>query len=334
MNSRCVNMCGLICSFPVEMADPNIEYISEITGVDTTWGPAPANFSDASDSMPTGAIFDIGGHGANAPYSMAVNAIVQKHMEEIRAGAYARINMAGVWKKRLSDFIKTKNNTLLDFLSLSLKSHSVLGPGETLLRRFGNPQITPNHPSVKDIVLDISGEDVAGEINERLAAAVTEDPLKSYEAQTILIFDEYRKAGDKILDKQNNLKGKLEKFDRIQGRLTQLFDIDPNDKYDDLMTATEAYLKKIFEENAIEDAYKELITCYRRFVILREMVQMSRSLLGQESEPICSICLDDTVSYALTPCGHTLCQTCMRRQNGNCFMCRVTIRDKVKIYFG
>jgi hypothetical protein len=284
--------------------------------------------------MPPGAALDIGGHGMSAPYSLAVNAIVQKHMEEVRVTAHARANMPGIWKKRLSDFLKMKNNTLLDFLSLSVKSHTVLGPGETLLRRFGNPQVTPSHPSVKDMVLDISGEDVTGEINQLLAAAATDDPLKTFEAQTIIIYDEYRKAGDRILDEQNSLKTKLDKFDRIQGRLTQLFDIDPSERYEELMTATEGYLKKMFEENAIEESYRKLIASYRRFVVLRDIVQTSRSLLAQESEPICSICLDESVSYALTPCGHTLCQTCMRRQNGQCFMCRVTIRDKVKLYFG
>lgn len=299
------------------------------------WGTwAGADFQSAEDTMPPGAALDIGGHGMSAPYSLAVNAIVQKHMEEVRISAHARANMPGIWKKRLSDFLKMKNNTLLDFLSLSVKSHTVLGPGETLLRRFGNPQVTPSHPSVKDMVLDISGEDVTGEINALLAAAATDDPLKTFEAQTIIIYDEYRKAGDRILDEQNILKTKLDKFDRIQGRLTQLFDIDPNERYEELMTATEGYLKKMFEENAIEESYRKLIASYRRFIVLRDIVQTSRSLLAQESEPICSICLDESVSYALTPCGHTLCQTCMRRQNGQCFMCRVTIRDKVKLYFG
>lgn len=308
--------------------------MAELTGIDPTWGPAPADFLDAHDSRPPGAVFDIGGHGMPAPYSQAVDAIVQKHMEEVRVSAHARANLPGAWRKRLGDFLKMKNNTLLDFLSLSVKSHTVLGPGETLLHRFGNPQVTPNHPSVKDMVLDISGEDVVGEINQLLAAAVTDDALKSFEAQTIIIYDEYRKAGDRILDEQNILKQKLDKFDRIQGRLTHLFDIDPNDRYEELMTATEGYLKKMFEENAIDETYKQLIASYRRFVVLRNIVQVSRSLLAQESEPICSICLDESVSYALTPCGHTLCQTCMRRQNGQCFMCRVTIRDKIKLYFG
>ena len=303
--------------------------------ISSPWpGFAPADFSDANDARPPGAVFDIGGHGLSAPYSSAVNAIVQKHMDEVRASTYARIQLPGQWKKRLSEFLRTKNNSLLDFLSLSLKSHSVLGPGETLLQRFGNPQVTPNHPSVKDIILDISGEDVLADIRGLLAKEITDDPLTTFHAQTTLIYEEYRKAGDAILEQQTALKGKLEKFDRIQGRLTQLFDIEPNEKYEELLTATEGYLKKVFEENGIEGAYKQLIAAYRRFVALREIVVTSRSLLAQESEPLCSICLDESVKYVLTPCGHTLCQTCMRRQNSSCFMCRETIRDKVKIFFG
>ena len=296
-------------------------------------GPASAQWGDAEDSRPVGAVFDIGGPGVATPYSAAFGAMLHKHTEEIKANAQATLNLPGAWKKRLRDFLTTKNNDLLDFMKLSVKSHPVLGPGEILLRRFGNPQVTPTHPSVKDMVLDISGEDVLEDISKLFSSYAKENPLKDYASFTRIIYDEYRKAGDEVLSQQTVMKAKLDKFDKLQGRLTNLFDIEPNEHYDTLMKSTEAYLKKIFEDNMVEDNYKKLVQAYRRFAILRDVVTMSRSLLAQESEPICSICLDESVSYALTPCGHTLCQTCMRRQTNQCFMCRVPIRDKVKLFF-
>jgi hypothetical protein len=297
-------------------------------------GFAPADFADAEDQRPLGAVFDIGGHGISTPYSSAMNAILQKHMDEIKGSAAAKMNMPAGWKKRLRDFLTTKNNDLLDFLKLSVQSHPVLGPGEILLRRFGNPQVTPNHPSVRDMVMDVSGEDVIADMNRLLENFKQEGALKDYAHHTRIIYDEYRTAGDEVLSQQGLLKAKLDKFDRMQGRITTLFEIDPNENYGELMEASEAYLKKIFEANTIEDSYKKLIQAYRRFATLRDIVSMSRSLLAQESEPICSICLNESVAFALTPCGHTLCQTCVRRQNGQCFMCRVTIREKVKLFFG
>ena len=183
---------------------------------------APAEFGDAEP--PTGVQFDIGGHGLLTPYSTAISAVVNKHMDEIRGKATAIAILPSGWKKRLRDFLNQKNNELLDFLKISVPSHPTLGPGDLILRRFGNPQVNPNHPSVRDIVLDISGEDVLADINSAVKAFSGEGGLKDYANQTRIIYDEYMAAGDEILRHQNALKAKLSKFDRIQGRVT---------KYDD-----------------------------------------------------------------------------------------------------
>lgn len=304
---------------------------SEFTPMDMNGGFAPADFLDAEHAQPLGAVFDVGGHGSSTPYSSAIGAIIHKHTDEIKRNV---ADLPGGWKKRLRDFLATKNNQLLDFLKVSVASHPTLGPGEILLRRFGNPQVTPTHASVREMVMDISGEDVMSDMEVILKIIDKQGVLPDYARQTELIYEEYRKAGDEVLTQQGALKTKLDRFDRIQGRLTALFEIDPNEKYEALMHSSEAYLKKIFEDNAIETDYKKLIHAYRRFATLRDIVSMSRKLLSQESEPICSICLDESVMYAFTPCGHTVCQSCMRRQSASCFMCRVPIREKVKLFFG
>jgi len=311
-----------------------MSYSPSLGGMAGPSGFSPADFADAEEMRPIGAVFDVGGHGVSNPYSAAVTSIIHKHTYEIKRSTAEKLNMPAGWKKRLREFMTTKNNDLLDFLKLSAPSHPTLGAGEVLLRRFGNPQVSPSHASVRDIVFDVSGEDVLSDLEVAMKVVHKEGILKDYANQTRVIYEEYSKAGDEILTQQNALKVKLEKLDRIQGRVTNLFEIDPNEKYEPLMISAEEYLKKIYEENKIEEEYKKLIQAYRRFAMLRDVVTMSRSLLAQESEPICSICLNESVAYTLTPCGHTFCQTCVRRQSGQCFMCRVPIRDKVKLYFG
>lgn len=294
-------------------------------------GPfAPANFDDAYDMAP----FDVIGSGSPNPYGSAVNAIVTKHMEEIRTKTIAALSIVGGWKKRFREFMNKKNGDLLDYLNISVGAHPVMGPAELILRRFGHPQIHSGHPSVKDIVLDSSGVDHIAEINEGVdAARGSETGLKAHASVTQHIYEQYRKAGEDILVKQGELKEKLDKLDRIQVRLAAIFEIDVNEAHDTLMKAVEEYMTKVFEANQISEDYKALIAAYKRFITLRDTVQMMRSS-AVESEPLCSICLTDSVSYTLTPCGHTFCQNCVRRQGTSCPMCRATIKDRVRIYFG
>jgi hypothetical protein len=299
-------------------------------------GYAPADFADAEDLRPLGAVFDIGGHGSMTPYSTAMNSVIQKHMDEIRQGVASTLNLPTGWKKRLREFISQKNNDLLDFLKLTPQNHPTLGPGEVILRRFGSPQVGPQHHSVREFVLDASGATAATieEIEAALDAARTEGGFKGYVGQTRMLYEEYRKAGDEVLKAQAGLKVHLDRLDRVQGKLAGLFEIDANDKYEPLLKATEDYLRKIYEENKIEAEYEATIKAYRRFAALRDVVLMSRALTAQENEPICSICLQDPVVFAVSPCGHTYCQNCVRRQNNQCYMCRGPIKERVRLYFG
>jgi hypothetical protein len=301
---------------------------------------APANFEDSeevSDMTPLDAIFDIGGYGSRTPYSSCVDAVLHKHKDELVTKALTALELNTNWKNRLKEFMNMKNNDLLKFLNIKVESHPHIGAAEVILRRFGNPQIYPNHPSVRDFVLDNSGVQVIiEEVSQALEAKRegAEGGIKGYVAQTTHLYEMYQKAGEEVLKIEGQLKRKLQKLDRIQGKLSPLFEIDKNEKFQPLMEATEVYLAKIFNDSQIKDDYEKVIEAYRRFAVLRDIVSMSRAIQIHESHPLCSICLHEQVTYALAPCGHTFCTGCMRQQNSACYMCRGAIKDRVKLYFG
>ena len=302
-----------------------------------TGGYASADFEDAEDLMPPGAAVDIGGNGLTSPYSLSLSAMVAKHMEEIDNKYIVALQPGVSWKKRLREFITQKNTTLLDFLALTPQSNTVLSKAETLLSRFGNPQVYPNHPSVREFVMDASGEiePILTEIGAALDAARADcSGVRGHMLATEHLYEKYRAAGDALLHAQSSLKSKLDKLDRIQGRIANLFEIDPSEKFDPLIDATEKFLGQIYDKNQIAGDYKDLIAAYRRFAVYRDAVQMLRASTAIENEPICTICLNETVAYALVPCGHTFCPTCARRQLSSCPMCRIPIRERLKIYFG
>lgn len=304
----------------------------ELNGMVGPW--AAANFQDAIETSPTAVMFDLGGNGGSAPYTAAVNGLLLKHLDEVKQKSLASLALPHGWKKRLRDFMSAKNTDLLDFLSLSISSHPTLSKGDTILRKFGNINLHANHPSVRDLVLDSSGADVISEISATLLSLRTEDSLKDYLGAVRYIYDQYREAGEEALKAEAELKARLETLDKIQSRLVTVVDLDPNESYGPLLEATEAYLGRIFEKNQIKDQYLALIAAYRRFLALRDVVLMTRAIHAQENEPLCTICLHDAVSSCITPCGHTFCGTCVKKQVGTCFICRGPIKEKVKLYFG
>jgi len=296
-------------------------------------GYAPADFEDAQESAPISAVFDIAGNGSSTPYSTSLTAIQSKHMDEIRAKVAPNINTYGQWKRRIREFLTKKNSDLLAFLNVPVPQHPVFGPGDILLRRFSNPQVNSSHPSVRDMVLDVSGTDPTVEIDEALKALTCESPLKNFTAYTTAVFELYKEAGEAALTAQAALQRRLTKLDKVQGKLSQLFELETNEKYEALMATFEEYLKQVYTDNPIDAEYAEVIRAYRKFIVLREHIANARLIASHESGSQCIVCLEEPVSYALVPCGHTFCGTCMRKQAGPCFLCRTHAKDKLRLYF-
>lgn len=296
---------------------------------------SPADFGDAEDQRPIAAIFDIGGSGSLTPYTTATNGVLSRHIDEIKQKTAAALTMPSGWKKRLRDFLAQKNTQLLDFLAISVNSHPTLGKGEAILRKFGNISIqtNPNHPSIRELVLDVSGCDYISEINALLLSLRKDDGIKDFVTSVKFIFDQYREAGENALVHEGLLKANLDVLDKFQGKIVGLFELDGNEKYQPLMEASESYLETIFEKNQIKESYMGFIEAYRKFIVLRDIVTMIRTVQTNENEPICTICLNEPVAFCMNPCGHTYCLSCVRRQTGNCFVCRTPVKEKVKIYF-
>lgn len=299
---------------------------------ETNYTFASANFSDAE--IPTGAVFDIIGNGSSTPYTDGVNGLLQNHIIEMKGKIASSVTLPGGWKKRLREFLSQKNDEILAFLKMPVGSHPVLGKGDYILRKYGTIHYYSPDKSLKDIVLDASGADVIADLNKHMLLLRTGTPLEDYVKSVTYIYDEYREFGARALRCEAALREKLDILDKIQGKLSGVVDLDPLESYCPLMDATETYIGKIYEKYGIENEYKGFIEAYRRFIALRDIVVLTRTMESSVCEPLCSICLNESVCYALTPCGHTYCSNCIKKQFSVCFICRGNIRDRVKVYFG
>ena len=293
---------------------------------------APAEFEN--DNQPVAVSFDLSGSGNDTPYTTALSTIVASTVDEMNIVVRKEIPKMEDWKKRLREFLSKKNTDLLDFLNLSVTSHPTLGKGDALLWKFNNRNIVPFAGLVKKAVMDVSGADIFSEVKAAIAEFRTDNSVADLKTTVQYIYDEYRKAGDAILRAETTMKMKLEVFDKIQKTIVGLLELEPTCATNGLMSETEHYLINIFEKNKIQSSYEELIATYRRFVVLREFVQMFRIVQTKENEPLCPICFEAAVTHCMNPCGHTVCEQCLKRQKNICFMCRGPIENTIRLYFG
>lgn len=298
---------------------------------------APADFEDSEATRPPESYLDSGSQSPATIYSSTVSNILQKQTRDIRDRAIPPAQYGSNWKKRIRDIFMRGNETTLKFLIKPIAANVQYSQIENLIRKYSRADvqnITNTQQLLQDYVSDLSGVD-AEFVNVRLAAKVKPDYSagQNLAEQVKELYEMYRELMDQIGEKDNRLKTKLALLDKIQPRLTMLLDLGVSEETKELQKQIETYLETIYRENNPEPEYRELLVLYKKFIYVRDLVTLLRLSASPDKEPICGICLNDTVGYVLVPCGHTYCEMCVRRQSAACFMCRQPTSNKVKIFF-
>jgi hypothetical protein len=296
-------------------------------------GFSPADFGDADDTRPLAAQFDPTGTGSLTPYSMLVSNVLLRHTTEIKEKTVSPSPSPPNWRKRLREFMTTKNEDLITFLKKPLDRENGLVRADVFLGKFGRSDFSPTHASLQTSFLDASGVSQIPALDQELKT-IGPSSSKEIVEQIRWLYDAYRVAGEECIKRESQLRLRLDVLDKSYQKVISICELPVNEESEKVGIAVEGYIKKLVEENQIEEHYNACVEAYRRFAGLKEMIQFIRFTELQDKEPLCSICLAETVGFALTPCGHTFCGTCVKRQVHTCYMCRTHIRDRVKLYFG
>jgi hypothetical protein len=306
---------------------------NDVAQYSPSFGYAPADFDDAELTRPLEAVMDPTGQGILTPYSTLVSNVLNRHMYEIREKSGNPAFTVGSWRRRMKEFMNQKNDDLTLFLRKPLMNHPTLGNVEPFMRRFGRSEFSSAQNSLSNVLLDGSGTLIFVKLEEELLKVGPASPQQIVE-EVKWLYDAYRQAGEEALKAETRLKTKMDAFDKIYQKLVGFMGLPPSEDIAELSNMIEKYISKTFQEQAIEEDYKAFIESYRRFAALREMIQTFRFSDQIDKEPLCSICMTETVAFVLSPCGHTFCGTCAKRQMTSCYMCRATIRERIKIFFG
>jgi hypothetical protein len=127
------------------------------------------------------------------------------------------------------------------------------------------------------------------------------------------------------------LEEKLKNLEAMVGRINDLMFLEPTPELEKITEPVRNYLESVVRKIDIETDYKDLIEQFKRFTVLKSIVQMGS--FHKQNAPICTICMIKDVTHAVTPCGHTFCDECSQKQLTACFICRIQIRDKLRLYF-
>lgn len=295
----------------------------------------------------------VDGEYASSRFSAPVNAIFNYQTADIRA----EINEVGptasiaAEARGLKELVARHSNEVFDFIGTDL-SGSV---AEAIFRRFGLDTRPINHQYrvgsvTESLALDSSIEGIVGEIERGYAAAVGADAsgaegqsLQGFTTGTLQGFTtglqwliaEYKRAGEAVSRREILINQKLVELDLVTKKVGMFSSLPQNGASGSLTAAFEAYIDAAFKEAGIPVLYDELVQSYKKWCILRELVS-APIMFGEKgagSDSICSICLIESITHCVSPCGHTFCSACIRKMNTACYLCRGAIRDRVRLFF-
>lgn len=289
---------------------------------------ASANFPDAdgNDTRQFGSLMN------------TVNHVSLYHMAE----GQEKQALTKTWKRKIRDIMQNHQEQILQFFTKPIPETHPLRSAQMILQRFGKPinsstfDYSKSPPTIfKDCIQDVSGRGLS-EINKYILdlekTKIHDSPQGRWISMTKNMLDYMHTVGDELIRLDEQLKAECEVLDSVIEKVAQILLLPQPDVpgFQDMM---ELYIKKQFETHPIETLYWNYIHTVQKYAVLREILLPQRTSLLNSGDPICCICMTESVVIAFVPCGHTFCTNCSKR-NVVCHICRQYITSRVRLYFG
>ena len=302
---------------------------------------APANH-DTEDSM----TLDFGFlNNSTSSYTSTIQNVLTRQASEIRTNTDAvMLPLHQVARKRVRELITKHNQLLLQFLvpdsgtGVAKQTATMIKSAEDIFNRFGR-ELPIGERISSQISLELNVDCSMNAVLEELDAAMlkacppSSSPMLQMVQQAKWAFQQYKIVGDEVMRLEALLTQKTGVLDKLAERQNLVLNLKTNEALPALLDAFGTYMGQIFEESNFEATYKELIAAYKKWNVLRDIISLHQSVNTEIREPLCAICLSEPITHAVAPCGHTFCTGCVRRLNINCYLCRGSVRERIKLFF-
>ena len=278
------------------------------------------------------------------PMTAAIHNISARNLHDINTAIPDDRKFLRTWRGQLQEGLGQQHARMIRFLLADASGGADVTNSDVyrrccdVLAKYSKP--TWNFASsVRDLALpstgggsavatatDASGGGADADVERDLGISL--DALREIQRKAVRL---YVTAGQRVCAAEGRLEEKLRRLETIVGRVNDLMFLEPTAELEAMAAPTRAYLDSVIGKVALEEDYRALMDAYRRFAALRSVVGGAQ--FQRPAVPTCSICMTKEVSQAVTPCGHTFCEDCCRTQMTGCYICRVQIRDKIRLFF-
>jgi len=297
----------------------------ELNGPGTGYGNffAAANFTDADAGANNGGLFS-----AIADNCMAENLIQNLQQSIMNLVADTTVSESEKIHELRKQFLALASNSYFKSLGELVKpiednanSVAIIGVLKNLSRADFNP-FAQGH--FKDLVLDVSGNFTNGS---------TDYDFKIIEEQLCMANKRYIELLPNLFEADKEIHAALNSFKLVENHIDQFQTLQTNAASAELYKSFTSYLMIFFQDLQLVEKFNRFTRLYREFTALRKLLNL-RGLCNDEYQlPQCGICISNSVTFALTPCGHTFCQTCAHKQFSRCYICRADVSSRMKLYF-
>ena len=287
-------------------------------------GLAPTSFDDQDVGCgPVHASPSLG------PMTGAIHNISTRHLHDIGTGIPDDRQFLRSWRRSLQECLTQQNGRIIQFLIADVSGEQATAEltrrCTDVLNKYAKSTWSFNS-STRDLVLPTGTADCMAWAESGIG--ISPAALREHLRKAVRL---YTNTAQSLAAAERRLEEKLKRLETIVGRVNDLMFMEPTAALEVMAEPTRLYLDSILGKISIEEDYRDLVEQYKRFTTLKGVVSLGG--FQQQANPTCTICMTKEVTQAVTPCGHTFCEECCRTQMTACYICRVQIRDKVKLFF-
>lgn len=263
------------------------------------------------------------------PMTAAIHNISTRNLHDITVAVPDDRQFLKAWRRTLQDCLTQQNARIVQFLLAdicgNLSQTEIVRRCTDVLTKYSKP--TWNFASsVRDLALSTTIAEGTDAIEQELGVAPS--VLRDQMRKAIRL---YTGTAVALTDAEARLEEKLKRLETAVTRVNELMFMEPTAALEEMAEPARAYLDSVFDKISLEEDYRDLVKQHKRFTVLKGLVSLSS--VQKPGAPTCTICMTKEVNHVVTPCGHTFCDECCRSQMTACFVCRVQIRDKIRLYF-